>query len=179
MNEHLPVNYLGRKFTTLRVFAALLKIVGILIGLVPIFITVLTFSTNGFGFPGSGWGSLTVIISLVYGLGMALGFFALSEVILVLLSMEENTRRAAFYGYQTSATARQNGAAALAPVSLPDPVGLEELAQHLQGLTNQVTTLNEVVSTMATHAAASTETMKAIAESSRATALLLHRQQGK
>lgn len=179
MNEHLPANYLGRKFTTLRVLAVLLKVVGVLVGLVPIVITAITFRPRGFLAPALPWGNFTFVIALLYGLVIALSFFALSEIILVLLSTEENTRRTAFYTHQVSAGSGQGGVAPLLPAGTPTPVGLEDIAQQLQTLTTQVTILNEAVTTMAQHTETSTETMQAIAESSRATATLLHRQQGK
>lgn len=99
---------MGRRFTALRVIATIFKVLGWialligLIGAVLVLIAALTldFEAAGIGFGGPLAGVAAFIAILVLAVIQFLVLYAIGEAIYVGLSIEESTRRTAYFSQQ-------------------------------------------------------------------------------
>jgi hypothetical protein len=96
---------MGKRFTALRVVAAILKVLGWiallsgLLGAVLVLIAALTlnFKAAGIDFGGPLAGIIGFIVTLLFALVNFLILYALGESIYVFLSIEESARRSAYF----------------------------------------------------------------------------------
>ncbi len=159
--------FLQKKFSTLHSLAFICKLLGVTVGVLG--------AIAGPFLVDSMVDSMSVLFLWIFAiLSTAGSMLMIGETIEVVLAAEKNTRLTAYYTYLTY---QKVGLEQEVPERTSSDMiqVLRKMSEQFDAMNTQVATLTDAVNKMAGHSLTLEEKIKAIEESSRATAIILHK----